>query len=175
MSRLGIGHFKIADPDIYEFSNINCQIGATQGTIGQAKTRVMCNRILSINPDAQVDASTEPISKKNIDAFMDGCDLVIDGIDFFELDAKQMLFQRARETGIPVITSCPLGFGASVMIFSPKGMSYENYFDLREGLSEQKKRSRVSYGLSPSPLCFKYMARRRSVLISDVPQVSFRD
>ena len=156
MARLGAGTFKIADHDRYEFSNLNRQAGATTGTIGHHKVEVMHDRIRSVNPKAKVEILSGGITEENVEAFMKGADLAIDGIEFFVQEAKLLLFREARKARIPVITSCPLGFGASVIIFSSDSMRYEDYFDFKEGMSEREKRMRMGFGLSPSPLCFKY-------------------
>ena len=158
--RLGVGAFKIADPDAFEVSNVNRQIGATMKTLGQPKVEIIRDMILSINPKARVETFSAGVTAENMDEFLESADLVIDGIDYFEHEAKLLLFQKSREKGITAVTSCPLGFGASVIVFSPESMRYEDYFDLQEGMSDQEKRLAISFGLSPSPLCLKYMNRK---------------
>ena len=160
LARLGVGHFKIADHDVYEFSNLNRQAGATMETIGCHKVEVMRDRILSINPEARIEIFSDGITEENVGTFMEGADIVVDGIEFFEYEAKLLLFQMARKVQIPAVTCCPLGFGASAIIFSPGSMSYEDYFDFRKGMSEREKQAKMSFGLSPSPFCFKYMNKR---------------
>ena len=54
LARTGIGHLILVDADVFEDSNRNRQLGATQETIGQKKTEVLKKRVLSIT-DAQVD------------------------------------------------------------------------------------------------------------------------
>ncbi|MBI1977373.1 MAG: ThiF family adenylyltransferase [Candidatus Omnitrophica bacterium] len=157
LARLGVGQFKIADPDTFEISNVNRQAGAFKDTLGRPKTEVIHDRILSINPEARVDVFPSRITRENVDAFLDGVDLVIDGIDYFEQEAKLTLFQRSREKQLTAITSCPLGFGASVITFAPDGMRYEDYFDLQEDMTEIEKKFALSFGLSPSLLCLKYI------------------
>jgi molybdopterin/thiamine biosynthesis adenylyltransferase len=157
LARLGVTYFRIADPDTFEMTNLNRQLGATTETLGQAKSEVHERMILSINPKAKVETYPAGISPENIDSFLDSMDLVIDGIDFFEQEMKLLLFRKSHEKGIPALTCCPLGFGASVIIFSPKGMRYEDYFDFRDGMTEKEKRKFSTFGLSPSPLCLKYM------------------
>ena len=160
LARLGVGGFKIADGDHFELSNFNRQTGATTETLGEPKVKVLRKMILCINPEAQVETFSADISKENIDSFLKSVDLVIDGIDFFEQEAKFLLFKKSYELGLPTLTSCPLGFGASLIIFSPQGMRAEDYFDLREGMSEKEQRLALAFGLSPSPLCLKYMDRK---------------
>jgi len=160
LARLGVGRFKIADLDTFELTNINRQIGASVDTLGQSKVPVIRDMILAINPEAEIETFTEGITANNIDRFLESVELVLDGIDFFAQNTKLLLFQKSRAKGISVITACPLGFGASVIIFSPSGMKYEDYFDLRSGMSEKEMRIASTFGLSPSPLCLSYMDKK---------------
>ena len=55
LARSGVGAFDLVDNDDVSITNINRQIIATQATIGRPKVEVMKERILSINPEAQVE------------------------------------------------------------------------------------------------------------------------
>ncbi len=160
LARLGVGHFKIADLDRFELSNINRQIGATVDTLGESKVSVIRDMILAINPQAKVQVFEEGITTQSIDGFLDSVQLGLDGIDFFAQNTKFLFFKKCREKKIPALTSCPLGFGASLIIFSPDGMKYEDYFDIHESMSEKEKRIISTLGLSPTPLCFSYMDKK---------------
>ena len=157
LARLGVGKFKLADLDTFELTNINRQIGATVQTLGFPKAPVIREMILAINPGAEVEMYDEGINSEKIDAFLDSVDLALDGIDFFAQNIKFMFFKKCREKGVTAITSCPLGFGASLIVFSPTGMKYEDYFDIKEEMTEKEKRIITTIGLSPTPLCFPYM------------------
>jgi len=158
LARLGIGAFKIADPDSFEMTNMNRQLGATMETLGRSKADVLRDMILAINPEATVTVLKERINQDNVRSFLEHANLAIDGIDFFEQKAKWLFFRACREAGMPAATCCPLGFGASVLTFLPGGMPYEEYFDLHESMEDEPLRLAVAFGLSPKPFCFKYMA-----------------
>ena len=55
LARAGVGSFLLVDNDTVSVSNINRQIIATWDTVGKSKVEVMRQRILSINPRAQVE------------------------------------------------------------------------------------------------------------------------
>lgn len=160
LARLGIGRFKIADLDAFELGNINRQIGATTETLGQPKVPIIRDMILAINPEAQVESFEEGVTVNTIDRFLESVDLGLDGIDFFAQNTKMLFFKKCFEKRLPALTSCPLGFGASLIVFSPDGMKYEDYFDLHDGMSEKEMRMRCTIGLSPTPLCFPYMEQK---------------
>lgn len=157
LARLGVESFRIADPDIFEQTNFNRQIGAGIKTFGRSKVEVMREMILDINPNAVIEVFPQGINASNIRGFLSGCDLVFDGIDFYALEAKILLFETARDLGLATLTSCPLGFGASLLFFHPEAMSFEKYFDLRPEMTDAQKRFALAFGLSPNPLCLKYM------------------
>ena len=158
LARLGVGRFKIADPDIFEITNINRQLGATTASLGRPKVQVIEEMIRAINPEAEVHSFPEAFTVKTADAFLEGANLVIDGIDYFAMEDKLFLYKKSYEMGIPALTSCPMGFGASVIIFSPRGMRFDQYFDLKEGMSLEEKMLAVTFGLSPTPLCLSYLS-----------------
>ncbi len=157
LPRLGVGRFKLADLDTFELSNINRQIGATVDTLGHSKVAVIRDMILAINPQAQIEVFEEGITTSSINQFLNGTQLGLDGIDFFAQNTKLLFFRTCYEKKIPALTSCPLGFGASLIVFSPDGMKYEDYFDITEEMNEKEKRVISTLGLSPTPLCFSYM------------------
>ena len=57
LARMGVGHIALIDNDKVSVTNINRQIIALHSTIGQYKTEVMKNRILDINPLAEVETN----------------------------------------------------------------------------------------------------------------------
>jgi molybdopterin/thiamine biosynthesis adenylyltransferase len=166
LCRMGIGKFRIADLDVYDTSNINRQFGATVDTIGQPKTSVMREMALAINPGAEVDVFDNGIRQDNIDRFLDGVDVVVDGIDFFAFDIRRMLFQQARARGLYVITAGPVGFGSTLQVFSPDGMSFDEYFGVYDGLTELQKFVAFATGIAPAVLHRKYMDLSRLRLAS---------
>ncbi len=160
LARLGVTKFKLADPDIFEMTNFNRQLGAKVSTLGQPKVEVIRNMILDINPEAKVDLFPKGIDAENVAEFVEGADLAIDGIDFFQVRAKKLLFEACGRKKVTALTSCPVGFGASLLVFVPGGMTFNEYFDIEEGMSDKQIKFALTFGLSPVPLCLKYMNKK---------------
>ena len=106
LARAGIGKFLLVDNDTVDITNINRQIHANITTIGKNKVDVMKERILNINPQAEVDVSTE--------FFMPGSKLldnslgyIVDAID--TVTGKIELVCRANELNIPIISGMGTG------------------------------------------------------------------
>ncbi|HEY2918282.1 MAG TPA: ThiF family adenylyltransferase [Candidatus Binatia bacterium] len=155
-ARLGIGRFRLADADTFSMPNINRQIGATIHTIGKNKAQVTAEMIRSINPDATVEVLEGNISSENAGDFIKDADLVIDGVDFFALPARRQLFATAWQVEIPALTAAPLGFSATLHVFAKGGMSFDNYFDLRDGQDPFDQLVRFFVGLAPGGLHLPY-------------------
>lgn len=156
LTRLGIGNFNVADFDRFEIHNFNRQVGANLHSVGRAKVDVMAEMASSINPELDVRRFEDGIHAGNVERFLDGVDLYIDGLDFFVLDERQRIFNLCGERGIPAITAAPLGMGAALLVFMPGRMSFEDYFQLGD-LPESEKAARFLVGLSPSMLQMGYL------------------
>jgi len=156
LSRLGIGHFSLADFDSFEVQNFNRQAGATVGTLGRAKLDVMSEMAASINPDVDIRPFPDGVHQDNVEDFLEGADLYIDGLDFFVLDVRRTVFERCARRAIPAITVAPLGMGAALLAFMPGGMTFEQYFGLH-GCSDAEKSARFLVGLTPSMLQLGYL------------------
>ena len=149
-ARLGISSFHLADFDVYERVNINRQEIANKNTLGIEKTKATREAICAINEEAQVTLFEEGILESTIDVFLLNVDVVFDAIDFFSLETRRLFYDKAREKGIYVITACPVGYGSSMLVFSPTGMSFDEYFAIDITLTETEKLIRFGLGLTPS-------------------------
>ena len=157
LARLGIGKFHIADPDTFDTVNINRQFGATINTIGKNKAEVLAQMVREINPYADIEVFSEGINKDNLDIFLRDADVFIDGVDFFEIDIRRTLFKRSRELRMYAITSAPLGFGATLQVFSFEGMAFDEYFGISDEMGYLEKVAAFASGLAPHPYHIRYM------------------
>ena len=108
LARSGVGAFLLVDRDVVSVSNINRQIIATTKTVGRSKAEVMRERILDINPHARVEVRNCFFLPENAGEFdFSAYSYVVDAVD--TVTAKLELVMRAREAGIPVISSMGAG------------------------------------------------------------------
>ena len=108
LARSGIGQIDLIDKDTVSLTNLNRQIIALHSTIGRAKTDVMKERILDINPECKVNVFQCFYLPENKDLFdFKKYDYVIDSVD--TVKAKIQLIAQAKEAGIPII--CSMGAG----------------------------------------------------------------
>lgn len=108
LARSGAGKFTLIDNDTVSFTNINRQIIALHSTVGRYKTEVMKERILDINPKAEVIIKNSFFMPENSHeyAFSD-YDYVVDAVD--TVTAKIEIIVRCNESGTPVISSMGAG------------------------------------------------------------------
>lgn len=96
LARAGIGSFILIDFDTVGATNINRQLLATQDTIGKVKTELMRERILSINPAAEVAFHQVFLDSENRQKLLAGADYIIDAID--SLGPKIGLLEELAKT-----------------------------------------------------------------------------
>ncbi len=157
LARLGIGKFTIADPDTFDVANFNRQYGATLGALGRNKAEVMAEIALAINPDLEIDVFSEPVNESNVDKFLAGVDLYVDGLDFFAIEARRLVFRRAAEQGLWSVTAGPIGFSTAWLTFDPQGMSFDRYFDVHDGMKKIDQLVAFAVGLTPCATHLSYM------------------
>lgn len=108
LARSGVGALDLIDKDQVALSNINRQIIATHKTVGRDKTDVMRERILDINPDAEVRVYPCFFLPETADRFpFSEYDYVVDAVD--TVTAKIELAVRAQAAHVPMISSMGAG------------------------------------------------------------------
>lgn len=149
LARLGVGGFRIADPDAFEVANFNRQYGADTRSVGRGKAETMAELARAINPELRLEVLTERITAENVGAFLAGADLMVDSIDFFSFESRRMIFAEARRRGVWSLTAGPIGFSAAWLVFDPAGMSFDEYFDIRDGMAPVDVFAAFLMGLTP--------------------------
>lgn len=90
--RSGISRLTIVDSDRVSVTNINRQLMATTKTVGQVKVDALKERLLSINPKAEITALQQVFSEETAESFqLDTYDHIIDAIDSLKDKATLIL------------------------------------------------------------------------------------
>lgn len=105
--RAGIGNFILVDDDKVCLTNLNRQIIATRKTVGKPKVEVARDRILEINPNANVQIFQEFFMPNSREILDETVSYVVDSID--TVTAKIELVVRAEKLNIPIISSMGTG------------------------------------------------------------------
>ena len=108
LARSGIGHFVLVDDDVVCLTNLNRQLIATHKTVGKPKVEIMKERILDINPKAEVEIRRTFYTADNAGDFdYLSFDYIVDAID--TITSKLILIEKAKEANVPIISSMGAG------------------------------------------------------------------
>lgn len=109
--RSGIEHLTLVDSDRICITNINRQLHATMRTVGEVKTDALKNRLLEINPSAEILSIQKIYNRDNHEFFeLSQYDFIIDAID--SLGSKTHLIRQATKTNAVFFSS----MGASLKL-----------------------------------------------------------
>ena len=162
LARLGVGAFNLAEFDRFDLANFNRQAGATMSTLGWPKLDVLIEMARDINPELDIRPLGGGVAAANVDEFLRGADIYVDGLDFFAFEARRITFAACARLGVPATTAAPLGMGVALLNFLPGRMTFEEYFRL-EGQPEGEQALRLLIGLSPAMLQRGYLVDRSRV------------
>lgn len=166
LCRMGIGSFSVGDFDTFDIVNFNRQVGATVSNLGRPKADVLVEMATDINPQLQIEKYAKGVDLDNLDDFLAGADLCVDGLDFFAFEARAAMFAECAKRRVPAITAAPLGMGVALLNFLPGSMTFEEYFQLR-GQPETEQALRFLLGLSPAMLQMPYLVDKSRVDFSE--------
>ena len=144
LARLGVGAFRLADPEVFETENLNRQAASNLFTLGTKKAEAIGRAILGINPEADLMVLPDGVTADNVDMFLAGTDLLVDETELMTPRVAVMLARAARREQIPNMTVLNIGFSCMATSFLPEGRTLERIL----GLSESEAAEDVDVPLS---------------------------
>ncbi|HSX42872.1 MAG TPA: ThiF family adenylyltransferase [Candidatus Saccharimonadales bacterium] len=136
LAHIGVQNFTISDIETFENTNANRVLGATTRTYGRDKVHVMGERILEINPDANIRILDKGINERNIRQFVDGAHIILDATELSMPELGTMVCREARlkRDPAPVVNAEYVGHGAQVTSFDPNSKwTFEKVMGLKGG------------------------------------------
>jgi adenylyltransferase/sulfurtransferase len=87
LSRAGVGRLRIVDRDFVEFTNLQRQTLFSESDAAERLPKAIAakNRIAGINSEIEAEAVVTDVNNSNVERLIDGCDVVIDGTDNFQV------------------------------------------------------------------------------------------
>ncbi|OCG14916.1 hypothetical protein A9G24_06115 [Gilliamella sp. App6-5] len=133
LARFGVKKIKIADPDTFDYSNINRQLGACLENIGQNKARVVGEMAYKLAEDVDIEIYENGITEDSAEDFVQGCDLILDQVDFSLLKEKFALHRAFRkESRCRTILACSvIGWTAHLYKFLKTSMPIEKWYSFK--------------------------------------------
>jgi adenylyltransferase/sulfurtransferase len=118
MAAAGFGKIRICDFDAVDLSNLNRQILHTSADVGRYKAVSAHETMTGINPEIEVEALTETITQESIGELLQGCDLIMDGMDNFPV--RYILNRAALERKIPLFHGAISGYQGQATTIIPE-------------------------------------------------------
>ena len=148
--RTGLTHLTIVDDDTVQPSNINRQLPATASSIGMPKVEALKERLLTINPEAEIIAIQERYVAEeekisNLKSQISNSDYIIDAIDSVN-DKADLIISATRARGVKVFSS----MGAALR-FDPTQVTTGELMDIKGDALAKAVRARMKkIGQKPS-------------------------
>ncbi len=162
LARSGIENFLLVDFDKVSESNINRQLIALHSNIGKLKTEAMKERILDINPDAEIKIYNDFCAVESRDFLLKDIDFIVDAID--SLNPKVGLLEDAYHKKIKIISVMGAGGKLDPSQIRLDDISKSNVCPLAKRVRKYLRRRGIDSGI---PVIYS--------LEKPVPQFAFED
>ena len=136
LARAGVGRLVLVDSDVFDESNLNRQLLATERTIGISKAREAARRVEEINGSVIAEERQCRFDDYSAEGILDGIDVALDCLD--SLSSRRTLYGQCGERNIPVISGAIGGFWGQVGVVLPDGPSLADFFP--EGMDQGEER-----------------------------------
>ncbi|MDR0613258.1 MAG: ThiF family adenylyltransferase [Dysgonamonadaceae bacterium] len=128
--RFGFETITVVDGDTVEESNLNCQ-NYRMEDIGKPKVEALKERLLSINPNANIIAINTFVDADNVEELVKEHDIAINALDF-KSNIPIVFDEWCQRFNIPVIHPYNIGWGGLVIVVEPTGPQLKDFTDTWE-------------------------------------------
>ena len=142
--RCGIKNIVVVDFDKFEESNLNRQILCDINNIGKLKTEIAKEKILSINPDANITIINQKLTD-DIEDILPKTDYIIDACDYVK--AKIGLVKFAIKNKIKIISSCGTGNRLNPELLKITNIWKTEYDPLAKKIRSELRKEKINYKL----------------------------
>ena len=117
LARIGVGHLRVADGDVFELSNLNRQLLSSVPLLGVNKAKAAADHVARVNPDVTVEAVETYLTESNVSDLLADCDVVLDALD--NIPSRKLLAAACEKETIPYIYGAIQGWVAQAAISMP--------------------------------------------------------
>ena len=117
LARIGVGHLRVVDGDVFDETNLNRQLLSSSMNLGRPKTLAAQQRVMAVNPLVEVEAFQTLLTDENAVPLLDGCDVAVDALD--NVPTRLLLQQAAKTAGIPLVHGAVAGWIGQVCVVQP--------------------------------------------------------
>lgn len=117
LARIGVGHLRVVDGDLFDATNLNRQILCSTMNLNRPKTLAAKQRVMAINPLVEVDAVQADLTAENAAELLVGCDVAVDCLD--NIPTRLFLQQAAKTARVPLVHGAIAGWNGQVSVVRP--------------------------------------------------------
>ena len=144
LARIGVGHLRVVDGDVFEESNLNRQLLSSTMNLGRPKVLAAQQRIMAVNPLVEVDAVQADLAAENAMELLAGCDAAVDCLD--NIPVRLVLQQAAKTAGVPVVHGAVAGWLGRICVIQPgEDLLSLLYPNQEEAQGEERQRGTLSF------------------------------
>jgi molybdopterin/thiamine biosynthesis adenylyltransferase len=118
LAAAGVGTLTLVDDDIVERSNLQRQVIHADARIGMPKVDSARATLNSLNPSVRVETVPERLRAANVEARLNGHDIIVDGADNFP--TRYLLSAASQRLGLPLVYGAVHRFSGQVSVFDPR-------------------------------------------------------
>ena len=115
LAMAGVSRFILFDHQTPELSNLNRQFIYSAGDF-RPKSVISAEWILALNPSAEIQTNSEPLTEMN-GALLQGCDILVDCLDSFS--ARMILSDVSEKMGVPLVHGGVCGMNGQIAVCIP--------------------------------------------------------
>jgi molybdopterin-synthase adenylyltransferase len=131
LARIGVGHLRLIDSDVFEETNLNRQLFCTETSLGMPKVQVAAKRLAEVNSEVCVDTCKEALTCDNASELIAESQCVIDCLD--TVQSRFQLALACQKSEIPLVYGAISGWFGQVCTIMPKDVSFVSIYGDAEG------------------------------------------
>lgn len=144
LARIGVGHLRVVDGDVFDETNLNRQLLSSTMNLGRPKTLAAQQRVMAVNPLVQVEAFQTLLTPENATDLLRECDVAVDALD--NIPARLLLQQAANAANIPLVHGAVAGWIGQVCVIRPgEDLLCLLYPSSRETQGEEQQTGTLSF------------------------------
>ncbi|MCW4054257.1 MAG: HesA/MoeB/ThiF family protein [Candidatus Bathyarchaeota archaeon] len=113
----GVGHLRLIDQDTVETPNLHRQILYSLDDLHYPKAEVAAKRLEKLNPLLKVEPVSDNVNTGNVEKFLAGVDIVVDGLD--NMFTRYLLNRTCVKLGVPYVFGAAIGIEGNLSVFAP--------------------------------------------------------
>ena len=144
LGRVGVGHLRLVDSDLFEESNLNRQLLSSHMNLGRPKVLAAKQRMQAVNPNIDVEDFQTRINSENAQQLMQGCELVVDCLD--NIPSRKVLQAACEKADLPLIHGAVAGWRGQVCVVLPGEKLLDKLYPSQEmERGEEAKQGTLSF------------------------------